>query len=120
MNLFNPKPNVLGIYKKILVPPNLLPPNELLVCANGGMTFDNGMLLCPLIYRKELNQWLLENDKTDQIMNYDYNTYPIMRAYREQMDVWGEFINECIPLEWHIEVFEKSAWSYYTLLRFIP
>lgn len=120
LDLLNVDPAILGIYKRIVVPESLIPQNELLICANGGMTYDNGILLCPIIYRQELMKWMFENDKSDDFSDMKFSTYPIMREWRYKCDLYGEYINECIPLEWHIEVFEKNASNFYTFLHFKP
>ena len=113
-----PLPCDVGITEKIVVPEGWMPQNEILVVANGGMTFDNGMLLCPLIYREEFNRWLFDNDKSDDLSWMKFDRYPIMREYRYLMDLYAEYMNECIPLEWHVEVFEENVSKFYTHVRF--
>lgn len=118
LDALTPSNSVVGIYDKILLPENMAPKNEILVVANGGMTFDNGMLLCPLLYRNELNKWLVDNDKSDDFGWLNDRRFPIMREYRHKCDVYAEFMNECIPLEWHIEVFEKNVANFYSRIVF--
>lgn len=108
---------VVGIFEKILVSENLLPNNCVIVAARGGMTFDNGILLCPLIYEKEFQKWLFEKNKSDDFSDMTFKNYPVMREYRHKMDLWGEFINDWIPLEWHFEVFEKNARNFYRIIH---
>lgn len=118
IDLLRMRTGIVGIYKKILVSEELLPRNEIIVTANGGMTFDNGILLCPLIYRKEFNRWMYENNKSEDFSYMKFANYPIMREYRYKMDLYEEFINEYIPMDWHFEVFENNAKFFYTVLRF--
>lgn len=108
----------LGVIERILVPENILPKNYMVIAARGGMTFDNGILLCPLIYEKEFNKWAFEHDKNIDFSEMKFKDYPVMREYRYKMDLWGEFINDWIPLEWHFEVFEKNARNFYRIIKF--
>ena len=112
-----PKTTIVGIIEKILVPESLLPKNCFIIAARGGMTFDNGILLCPLIYEKEFQKWMFEKGKSDDFSYMKFATYPVMREYRYKMDLWGEFINDWIPLEWHFEVFEKNARNFYRIIH---
>lgn len=118
LDSLNPNTTVVGIYEKILLPENWAPKNEIIVVANGGMTFDNGILLCPLLYRQELNKWLVDNNKSDDFGWMKADRFPIMREYRHKYDVYAEFMNECIPLEWHFEVFEKNVANFYSRIVF--
>ena len=108
----------VGKIESILVPESLLPRNYMIIAARGGMTFDNGILLCPLIYEKEFNKWAFEHDKEIDFSKADFKRYPIMREYRCKMDLWGEYINDWIPLEWHFETFEKNAHAFYRIIKF--
>lgn len=110
--------HITGIVEKILVPDAILPRDTLVISARGGMTFDNGILLCPLIYEAEFNKWMYEKGKSLEIPDKKFRDYPIMREYRYKMDLWGEYINDWIPLEWHFEVFEKNARYFHRIIHF--
>lgn len=108
----------MGNHKKILLPETLLPRNEILITGAGRMSFNNGMLLCPILYRNEFNKWMFENNRTDDFSDQKFVRYQIMRQYAKKYEVYQDYINEYIPMRWHIEVFEKNAKCFYNILRF--
>ena len=109
--------SAVGIYNKILVPNDLMPENDIIIAAQGGMTFDNGILLCPLIYKQEFNRWLFDNDISDDFSGEKYRDYPVLRECGMRYKLYERFINEHIPLEWHLEVFEKNVKDFYTIIH---
>lgn len=103
--------------ERILVHPDLLADNVLIVACKGTMMGDQGIVLCPFIDKDEYLEWLDNKGLSDDIPIDRKHRYPLLRKWSKIYKHYEQYIRENPPQKWYVSKGDDCRY-FYTILLF--